>query len=116
MLILAVLIILLVISVFSVSCEQTKAMKLEMLNASSEQLENAETAVMECNLAIKLINDEISKIRELIVKKKMVDLRTCKSKFDAKIEDYKIMYKAVHNRVPTNKEIDDMKKSLGITF
>jgi hypothetical protein len=116
MLILAVLFILLVISVFSVSCEQTRVKKLEMLNATSEQLENADTAVIECNLAVKLINDEINKLRELIVKKKIVDLRTCKGKFDAKIEDYKVMYKAVHSRAPTNKDIDDMKRSLGITF
>lgn len=109
-----VLVILLIASVYTVSCEQDKAAKLKMLRATREQLGNAEQAVMECNLAVMAVEAEISKLRNTIVKKKVTELRVCKDEFNAKIDAYKAVYRAVHGRDVTPKEIKEMKRRLGI--
>lgn len=106
--------ILLVASVYTVSCEQEKAAKLEMLSATREQLGNAEQAVMECNLAVQKIEAEIALLRDRVVKKKVTELRACKGRFDAKIDAYKAVYRAAHGREATQAHIDAMKRRLGI--
>ena len=107
--------ILLVTSVYTVSCEQEKAAKLEMLSATREQLGNAEQAVMECNLAVQKIEAEIALLRDRVVEKKVAELRACKVVFDAKINAYKAMYRAVNEREAPQAHIDAMKRRLGIS-
>ena len=101
-------------AVYKVSCEQEKAAKLEMLSATRDQVGNVEQAVMECNLAVKHIEEEISKLRDVVIQKKVVDLRACKARFDAKIEAYKAVYRSTHGRTPTDAHITAMKRRLGI--
>lgn len=107
--------ILLVTSVYTVSCEQEKAAKLEMLSATREQLGNAEQAVMECNLAVQKIEAEIALLRDRVVEKKVTELRACKVRFDAKIDAYKAVYRAANGREATQAHIDAMKRRLGIS-
>lgn len=106
--------ILLYASVYTISCEQEKAAKLEMLSATREQLGDAEQAVMECNLAVRAIEEEIAKLRDIIVQKKVTELKACKSRIDAKIDAYKAVYRAAHGRDATQSHIDAMKRRLGI--
>lgn len=107
--------VLLVTCLYTVSCEQEKAAKLEMLSATREQLGNAEQAVMECNLAVQKIEAEIALLRDKIVEKKVTELRACKVRFDAKIDAYKAVYKAAHGREATQTHINAMKRRLGIS-
>jgi len=107
--------VLLVTSVYTVSCEQEKAAKLEMLSATREQLGNAEQAVLECNSAVQKIEAEIALLRERVVEKKVTELRACKVRFDAKIDAYKVVYRASHGRDATQAHIDAMKRRLGIS-
>ena len=107
--------ILLVASMHPVSCEQEKAAKLEMFNATREQLGDAEQAVMECNLAVQKIEAEIALLRDRVVQKKLTELISCKDAFDAKIEAYKAVYKAANNgSEATQSHIDAMKDRLDI--
>lgn len=106
--------ILLFTSLYSVSCEQEKAAKLQMLRATREQLGNAEQAVMECNNAVQAIESEIAKLRDTIIQKKVTELRTCKRRFDSKIDAYKALYKVVHGVPATQSHINAMKRRLGI--
>lgn len=108
--------IVLISLIYTASCEQKKAVKLEMLSTTREQLGNAERAVMECNQAVQQIDAEIAKLRELIVQKKVTDLRACKGAFDNRITLYKTMYKSAHGREPSDTHISEMKRRLGITI
>jgi len=103
-----------VYTVYTVSCEQEKAAKLEMLNATRQQLGDAEQAVMECNSAVQKIEAEIALLRDRIVEKKVTELRACKVRFDAKINDYKAVYRAANGHEATKSHIDAMKRRLGI--
>lgn len=108
-------IILLMASIYTVSCEQEKMAKLEMLSATREQLGDAEQAVMECNSAVQKIEAEIALLRDRIVQKKVTELRACKVRFDAKIDAYKAVYKTANDgREATQSHIDAMKRGLGI--
>jgi hypothetical protein len=115
LLIFILMVILLGASVYTVSCEQEKAAKLKILSATREQLGNAEQAGIECNLAVQKIEAEIALLRDRIVEKKVTELRECKVRFDTKINDYKVLYKAANNgREATQSHIDAMKRRLGI--
>lgn len=100
--------------VYTVSCEQEKAAKLEMLNATRQQLGDAEQAVMECNSAVHKIEAEIALLRDRVVEKKVTELRACKVRFDAKIDAYKAVYRAANGHEATQSHINAMKRRLGI--
>ncbi len=110
----AILAILLIASVYKVSCEQDKAAKMNVLSATRRELGDVEQAVMECNLAVTLIEDEIAKLRNLVVEKKATKLQVCKDKFDKKIRIYKAIYRAAHETEASEAHIDEMKRRLGI--
>ena len=106
--------ILLVTSVYTVSCEQKKTAKLEMLSATRRQLRNVEQAAIECNLAVQKIEAEIALLRDKVVEKKVTELKACKVNFDAKIDAYKAVYRAANGSEATQAHIDAMKRRLGI--
>jgi hypothetical protein len=103
--------ILLVVSVSTMSCEKEKAAKLEMLRVTREKVGAAEQVVMECNTAVKKIEEEIASLN---IQKKVTELRACKVRFDAKIDAYKAVYKDVNGRDATQAHIDALKRKLGI--
>ena len=93
-----ILALLLIASVYTVSCEQEKAAKLEMLSATREQVGDAERDLMDCNMAVQAIEDEIAKLRDIIIQKKVTELRACKDRFDQKTKEYEALYKSAHGR------------------
>jgi len=113
-LIIFILVVILLASVYTVSCEQEKASKLGMLKATREQLGNAEQAVMECKSAVRKIEAEIASLRDGVIEKKITELRTCKAKFDSKIDVYKALYSVVNGREASESHINAMKRRLGI--
>jgi hypothetical protein len=106
--------ILLVASMYPVSCEKEKAAKMGMLSATREQLGDAEQALIQCNLAVQKIEDETALLRDIITKKKMTELLACKGRFDAKIDAYKAVYKAAYGSEVDPSHIDALKRKLGI--
>lgn len=109
-------VVIIFLALYKVSCEQEKAAKLELLGATRQQLGDAEQAVIECNLAVQKIEAEIAALRDKVVEKKVVELRDCKTSFDSKIEAYKATYRAAYDRVPSDTQINAMKRRLGITI
>ena len=116
LILIAFVMLVLLFTIYKVSCEQEKVAKLEMLSATREQLGAAEQAVMECNTAVQRIEEEISKLRDVVIQKKVGDLRACKTMFDEKIETYKTFYRVANGRPPTDAQIAAMKQRLGITI
>jgi peptidoglycan hydrolase CwlO-like protein len=112
--ILVVILLASVYTVYTVSCEQEKASKLGMLKATRQQLGNAEQAVMECKSAVQKIEAEIASLRDGVIEKKITELRTCKAKFDSKIDVYKALYSVVNGREASESHINAMKRRLGI--
>jgi hypothetical protein len=107
--------ILLVVLFSTLPCEREKALKLKMLSATRKQLGDAAQSVIECNLAVKLIETEIASLRDKIVLKKVNELKECTVKFNEKIDTYKALYKTVNEHEADQSHIDDLKRRLGIT-
>lgn len=101
---------------YKVSCDKTKALKMELLRATQDELREAELLIIECNESVGKIEGEISKLRDIIIEKKGAALETCKDAFEGKINLYKIMYGAAYNRPATDAQIVELKRSLGITL
>jgi hypothetical protein len=114
--ILIAFVLLLITTIYKVSCEQEKIAKLKMLSATRDDVGDAEQAVMECNLAVQQIEEEIARLRDVLVQKKVTDLNACKTRFNARIDAYKAVYKSAHGRNPTDAHIVKMKRRLGITI
>ena len=112
----AVVIVLLLAYTYAQSCEEEKAAKLELYKATRDQLGDAELAVMNCNQAVQLIETEIAKLRDVVIQKKVANLRMCKTTFDAKIATYKTVYRAAYSREATTAYINQMKRRLGINI
>lgn len=106
--------LILLASLYTVSCEQKKASKLEMLRATRDELGNAEQAVMECDEAVQKIEAEIAILRDKVIEKKAYELNLCKTRFNHKINSYKSVYKSLHGREATQAHITNMKNRLGI--
>jgi predicted RNase H-like nuclease (RuvC/YqgF family) len=114
MLVIAIILLLFLFFHFSVTCEKEKKLKLIQLQATRQDLGDAEQNVMECENAVKVIDAEIAKLRDIVIEKKKNELTTCKAKFDNKINTYKRVYKAAHGTEANESHINDLKNSLGI--
>jgi hypothetical protein len=110
-----IIVIILFALVYRVSCDKTKALKMELLRETQNESRDLELLVTECNESLGKIDEEISKLRRIIIEKKGEELETCKDEFDAKINLYKILYGAAYNRAITDAQIVELKRSVGIT-
>ncbi|TFH08396.1 MAG: hypothetical protein E4H07_07755 [Nitrosomonadales bacterium] len=114
-LILVIIVLILIASAYTISCSEKLVAKKVLLRATEKELVDSEILLIECNESLGKIDEKISKLRDLIVKKKEDELSACKGAFDAKISLFKILFKAANNREATDDDIHDMKRSLGIT-
>jgi len=69
---------------------------------------------MDCKSAVRKIEAEIASLRDGVIEKKITELRTCKAKFDSKIDVYKALYSVVNGREASESHINAMKRRLGI--
>jgi malonyl CoA-acyl carrier protein transacylase len=109
-------VVLLVASAYTMSCEQEKASKMALLKATRDEVGDVSQEVMECNSALIAINNEIKTLRDQIVKKKREDLSGCRVKFNNELDNYKKIYKKWKGVELTQAEIDAFKRRLGINF
>lgn len=116
LLIFILIFVLIIFFLRSIPCEEELFTKITSLNATRKQLGDAEQAVIECNDAIQAVENEIAKLRDIIIKKKVNRLRDCKTSFNEKIDTYKILFKAINDREATSDDINELKRNLGITI
>lgn len=109
-------VVLLVASAYTMSCEQEKASKMALLKATRDEVGDVSQEVMECDNALIAINNEIKTLRDQIVKKKREDLSGCRVKFNNRLDNYKEIYKKWKGVELTQDEINTFKRGLGINF
>lgn len=108
------IIIVILISFYSISCEEEKVQKLNLLRASRTELADAESAVLSCENDVRALDTEIGKLRDIIKKKKIKELRTCGNKILENINIYKTLYNVSYDKDITMTELRAMLRKIGI--
>lgn len=98
---------------YQLTCDERRVRAFAIMKATRDELGDAETQLLDCNSAIKIVEDEISRLRDVVLKKKKDELEGCKRTVAQKIDTLSKLHKNVLNK---DLNIPEFKRKNGISF
>lgn len=97
------------------SCKKNLTLKYTALQNVKENIANAEFHLLECEQQSRLLDVELTKLQNDFNVKKNDQFAKCSASLNAKIENWKKLFKSVHGETPNEIQINALKNKIGIS-